>query len=641
MTTSKEDWLDQAIHLERGGKLNEARDALRKAIAREEEADRAIDARLLLGKLLVHGRKDDEKEAETVLEKARDLAREEGAQVEESEALHLWALLERRRGNPEKARQLLSESPVGSEASNPNPSKARWFHYQGLLDSDRGDLTSAERLFYRAYQIYRECHHEPGISEVCDSLANLLLNRGKTRAALIFAKKGLEVKRKWRDRQGEAIALGTLGRVYRLQAKNDEARAAFEQDLAIARELGDDRGVAIMLNSLAEIALTQRDADRAIALHQESLDTDPGPVNVGHARIGLTRAYLVKGSLGEAEQVLELMERAIFQNGSHMDMRDFSLGLRGAVAWRRGDYDEGKLKLDEAIGSLEKADRMIDAIDLLYELRDLHQSRGETAKSVTAMGRALDLLCECGAEHGVEEVERWLRTVDAPGLTRLALERHFPSWLVEDVLSGKMNRPSPKRQVITVLFSDIRDYTPMTAGLTPEEVVELLNEWFTEATRAIRRHGGVVDKFIGDAVMALFGVPESHEDEDAAAAIRAALDMREALSAMNLRHEALRLRTIRIGVGIDRGEAVVGFIGSHLRHSFTAIGDVVNTAARLEAATKDHACDILISESVERAQRLFKVAETRFVGRLDLKGITHGVPAYHVLGPLESRVKSR
>ena len=83
---------------------------------------------------------------------------------------------------------------------------------------------------------------------------------------------------------------------------------------------------------------------------------------------------------------------------------------------------------------------------------------------------------------------------------------------------------------------------------------------------------------------------------------------------MNLRHEALGLRTIRIGVGIDRGKAVVGFIGSHLRHSYTAIGEVVNTAARLEAATKEHACDILVSENIEHVQRRFKIAETHFVG---------------------------
>jgi len=89
-----------------------------------------------------------------------------------------------------------------------------------------------------------------------------------------------------------------------------------------------------------------------------------------------------------------------------------------------------------------------------------------------------------------------------------------------------------------------------------------------------------------------------------------------------------------VGIGIDCGEAVVGFIGSHLRQSYTAIGDVVNTAARLESATKEHQCDILISGSVEKVQRSLGVADSRSVGELRLKGKRLSVPAYQVLGLL-------
>src|SRR4051812_8691078 len=125
------------------------------------------------------------------------------------------------------------------------------------------------------------------------------------------------------------------------------------------------------------------------------------------------------------------------------------------------------------------------------------------------MAGALDLFSQCGSERGVEDVEDWLRTVDTPKLTRLDLEPHFPEHLVEELLGGRMRRPHSARQEVAVLFCDIRDYTTLTEGLGPEEVVEVLNEWFEEATRAIRKHGGVVDKFIGDAVMALFGIPEA------------------------------------------------------------------------------------------------------------------------------------
>jgi adenylate cyclase len=242
-------------------------------------------------------------------------------------------------------------------------------------------------------------------------------------------------------------------------------------------------------------------------------------------------------------------------------------------------------------------------------------------------------MSECGSERGVEDVETWLRTVDTPKLMRLALERHFPEHLVDEILRGGMRRPRSARQEVAVLFSDIRGYTAMTEGLGPEEVVEVLNEWFTEATRAIRKHGGVVDKFIGDAVMALFGVPEPRPDA-AADAVRAALEMRDALATMNMRNLALGGKEIGIGVGVDSGEAVVGYIGSHLRQSYTAIGDTVNTASRLESATKEHHCDILISGAVEAVQRAFGVAETRFVGKLKLKGREREEPAYRVLGRL-------
>ena len=177
----------------------------------------------------------------------------------------------------------------------------------------------------------------------------------------------------------------------------------------------------------------------------------------------------------------------------------------------------------------------------------------------------------------------------------------------------------------------------LSEGLTPEQVVELLNEWFAEATRAIRRHGGVVDKFIGDAIMAVFGVP-GRRDDATADAVRAAIEMRDALASLNLRRRALAQREFQVGIGINTGEAVVGFIGSHLQQSFAAIGDVTNTASRLETATKDYpGCDILISQATEDVQRRLGVAETTFLGLAALKGKEQKVPVYQVIGPREPR----
>jgi class 3 adenylate cyclase len=624
------DLMDQALQAEHLGRFDAARDLLRQVISLGE-TPRALDARLWLGRLLIYGGSPHYPEAEDVLGAARHQASQDRSPSHEAIAVHLLALLEKHRGQFDRAIQLLEESPAPRRHAAPGPAIGQWFHYRGLVEADRGDLNYGERLLFRAHQAYQEAHHDPGLAEVCNSLANLLLRRGKADTALLFARQSLDLKRRLGDRFGEAISLGTIGRACLLQARYAAAAEAFAGDLKIAEELGDQRGIGIMLNSLGEVALLQGQPEEAAEKYLENLKTDRGPYNAIHAHLGLARAHLSAGRLDEAQAACDRMAELLEQNPQIHGLPHALAGLRAAIAGRRGEPAADE-QLRQAIEALRQADQAMDTIPFLYELRDLYQRQGAMAKAVGVMAEALDLLSECGSERGMEDAEEWLRSVDSPGLTRLALARHFPGFLVEGILSGRLSRPRTRRQELAVLFSDVRGYTSLTEGLPAEQVVELLNEWFAEATRAIRRHGGVVDKFIGDAVMALFGVPEPREDA-ATDAVRAALEMRDALAAMNLRSKALGGREIRVGIGIDCGEAVVGFVGSHLRQSYTAIGDPVNTASRLESATKLYpGCDILISQRVEDDQRRHGVAETTFLGHPELKGKDQKVAVYQVLG---------
>jgi class 3 adenylate cyclase len=627
--------IDEALQAERLGRFDEAREMLRRAVALGE-MPQTLDARLRLGKLLVQGGPRHFAEAEAVLIEARRQAEHQGAPRQAATAIHLLALLERGRGNLDQATQRLEESPAPRQAAAPGAALGQYFHYRGLVEADRGDVNYAERLMFRAHQIYQETHYHPGLAEVCDSLANLLLRRGHSQAALAFAAMSLERKRTLGDRYGEAITLGTLGRAYLRLARYEEAAEAFAQDLVIARELEDERGVGIMLNSLGEVALMRRDLDTAAKFYSESLTAVGEPTNAIHAELGLARVHLAAARLDEAEAAADRAARSLAAHPGILGLADNLVGVRGAIAWRRGDFAEGERQLNTAIAALERQNQPLASVPFLYELRDLLQSRGDTARAVAVMTRALDLLAECGSERGVADAEEWLRTVDAPGLTRLALQRHVPGHLVEDVLRGRMSRPKPRRQGVSVLFCDVRNYTTLSEGLEPELIVELLNEWFTVATRAIRRHGGIVDKFIGDAIMAVFGVPEP-DDDDAANAVRAAIEMRDALASLNLRRLALGQNKIEVGIGINTGEAVVGFIGSHFQQSFAAIGDVTNTASRLESKTRDFpGCDILISRSTEEIQQRLAVAETTYLGQAELKGKGEKVPVYQVLGPRET-----
>jgi len=185
------------------------------------------------------------------------------------------------------------------------------------------------------------------------------------------------------------------------------------------------------------------------------------------------------------------------------------------------------------------------------------------------------------------------------------------------------------RKLVTVFFSDIRDFTKFSEGHTPEQVVEMLNEYFEIMVGIINRHGGVVDKFIGDAIMAVWGVP--HADErDASKALKACLEMRMALGALNEKRLSRGQTAVRIGMGLHRGHVISGTIGSLERMEFTVIGDTVNQASRVEASTKAFGTDLLITEELAAIARDEFILET--AGAVEVKGKSEALCLYKVLG---------
>jgi adenylate cyclase len=150
------------------------------------------------------------------------------------------------------------------------------------------------------------------------------------------------------------------------------------------------------------------------------------------------------------------------------------------------------------------------------------------------------------------------------------------------------------RRRISVLFSDIRGFSKISEHLAPEKVVQLLNEYFELMVEVVFRNQGTLDKFMGDGLMAIFGAPENdpYQEEHA---LKAAIEMQQELGKLQVRWEAEGIH-IRIGVGIHSGPAIVGTIGSSRRMEYTAIGDTVNVASRLQAATKELGANILTSE---------------------------------------------
>lgn len=184
-------------------------------------------------------------------------------------------------------------------------------------------------------------------------------------------------------------------------------------------------------------------------------------------------------------------------------------------------------------------------------------------------------------------------------VARANYSRFMPEYVVKQLLENPASfRLGGVNQTITVLFADIRGFTALSEKEKPEKVVTLLNRYFSTMTEIIFEHGGTLDKYIGDGMMALFGAPTASE-EDALNAVKAAVTMQKRLAGLNDELRAEGFGQISMGIGLHTGEATVGYIGSDRRSEYTAIGDTVNLASRLESNAGGG--QILMSEATAAA----------------------------------------
>jgi adenylate cyclase len=227
-------------------------------------------------------------------------------------------------------------------------------------------------------------------------------------------------------------------------------------------------------------------------------------------------------------------------------------------------------------------------------------------------------------------IYRFVREERLKAVARRSLERYVSVEVAKEILErGDEVELGGIRRRITVAFCDIRGFTTLSEHHSPEEVVDLLNRFFTRISDPILRHGGTLDKFIGDAIMAFWGAPVARQD-DPIRAVRCALDMLRESAAFSAELEAQGKAPLGVGIGINTGWAIVGNIGSPERMGYTAIGDTVNIASRLQDLTKEYQAGLLISHTTfEEIDDLF---EAERIGLVPVKGRTEPVGIYKVLG---------
>ncbi len=205
--------------------------------------------------------------------------------------------------------------------------------------------------------------------------------------------------------------------------------------------------------------------------------------------------------------------------------------------------------------------------------------------------------------------------------------------IAEKLLSGEVKLGGDRIEA-TVFFSDVRGFTNMSESREPEQVVEMLNEYMSRMVSIITAHGGVVDKYIGDAIMGLWGVPIAGKD-DTLRAVKACIAMREELAKLNDLRISRGQPALKIGMGLNRGQVIAGNIGSNEKMEYTVIGDTVNLASRVESMTKEYGTDCLIPKSV------YDVVKDKFIFEATtsakVKGKSEAIELYNLRGYIDEK----
>lgn len=214
---------------------------------------------------------------------------------------------------------------------------------------------------------------------------------------------------------------------------------------------------------------------------------------------------------------------------------------------------------------------------------------------------------------------------------KAGFSRYVSKYVLDKILtSDKSTKLEGEKRKVTILFSDIRQFTTIAEQLLPEEVVKLLNEYFEKMITIIFAHNGTLDKFIGDGIMAEFGAPLDDVEQEIHA-IRAAVHMQLMVKKLSAKWKQQGLPDITIGIGLHTGYAIVGDIGSNIRMEYTAIGDTVNVASRLESTTKSLHHSVIISEETYKAVHSSTEFTFKDLGDIHLTGRAAPIRAYAVL----------
>jgi class 3 adenylate cyclase/predicted negative regulator of RcsB-dependent stress response len=445
------------------------------------------------------------------------------------------------------------------------------------------------------------------------------------------------------DAEGTALTLGNLGRLCLDLGDFASAATYFAQDLAMVTQRTPEQTHirTQLLSHLGTCALEDgrlTDAQEVFTQSATLAVADGNAYGLAFAVLGLGKIALRRGDIADAQRQAEAAL-------THLNTADapaaMQAGVRGLIRQLLADIHLAEHQPAQAVEAFQEALQHfaqastvspVEMAQLLQGLARAHRQQGEGQSAAALFRDALQYLEPTTADQLRQDIETELQT-DFPEswlfhtAGRFLGPRKHTEFLLREAGRGGFRG---EQQDVVILFSDIRGFTTIAEQLGPAQLITCLNDYLGHMTRCVDMFGGLVDKFIGDAVMAVFSLPTPQPD-DAERAVQAALTMRDELERFN-RGLPADVPPLAIGLGLHRGAVLAGLIGSPQKRSYTVIGDAVNTASRLESMTKHLGASILVSQDIIQQLPHPDRYLCRPLGKYALKGKHTSVAVVDIVG---------
>ncbi len=564
-------------------------------------------------------------------------ARSEAGQLDRFHSLTITArtrqqeaFLEIKRNSPKKALEVLDSCKEMLEGQPVSQAKGEMLRLIGQCHTELRDFAKAERFLLESLSVFQELEM---VNEVAQAYRQLGLNATQKAAleeANFYLDEAIEILQRL-DMVSEIPLLYTQkGKLAMLQEDYKEAERIFREEMAASRRAANPHMLAFAHYHLGQLFRMQKRVILAEKLLGDAANLFLGESNrryQGLAHMELAMLFTDEKKPMRALEYLAKAEPLLKEQHNPFILAKFYMVKGHVLAEVKGKGAEARHWYKMALEIYEKQPQSsLELAEAYHEMADLMRQRNDMGQCITFYRKAIHTAELLGFSM---KTTRWLEELEKispEDARKIKMQSLAGEQVVERMeKAGSSGMMSVSRQELSIYFVDIRGFTSTTERLSLQEMTSFLNDFYLNMSAVVMRNRGMINKFIGDNIMALYNVSNELPDHPLWA-VRTGMEMQAEINKINTRREKRGEVPINLGVGVNTGEVLLGSFGSVLRQDFTAIGDAVNTAARLQSQAK--AGEVIISDATY--QRIKDRFQCVSLGEVQVKGKAHAVRMWRV-----------